>query len=159
MRMDRAVDAGLGRRLAALALDVALALVGFAALNLLLYKTGVLAPPQRAAAALAQLWLGGPLPPAAAGAVALAVLGCWRWLAGTPGALLMGVNVVRARDGAAAGLGRLALRLAAALVLGGLGLLWALGGRAALHDRVSGTRLVIEDERLLLRAADPGPAP
>ena len=41
---------------------------------------------------------------------------------------------------------RAAVRLLASVAMGGLGTLWSLGGRAALQDRVSGLRLVVEDE-------------
>ena len=74
-------------------------------------------------------------------------------MGGTPGSLLLGVVLVSS-GGQRPGLLRAAVRLATALALGGLGLLWSFGGRPALHDRVSGTRLVLEDE-----ASTPWPGP
>lgn len=58
----------------------------------------------------------------------------------------MGVNVVRARDARRAGVVRCAWRLAISLALLGLGFLGAWRGQRALHDRISGTRVVHEDE-------------
>ena len=61
-------------------------------------------------------------------------------------------DFVRARDGRPAGLARLVMRVVVSIVTLGLGMLWARGGRPALHDRITGTRLVIEDERLVVLA-------
>ena len=52
--------------------------------------------------------------------------------------------------------GGLALRLLLVALLGGAGLPWCIGGRAALHDRWSGTRAVLEDESLGLPGFDRG---
>lgn len=149
MDMARAVDAGLLRRLGALCLDLGLAVVGFGVLNLLLFKVGVL--PVLAGDGepmLAGVWTRPGVGQGAAVMVCVIVLACWRWLGATPGALLLGMVQVRARDGGRAGLARLIVRFAVAVGLAGLGLLWAARGRPALHDRLSGVRLVIEDEGL-----------
>lgn len=152
MDMARAVDAGFTRRVGALALDAAIALTAFAVINLALYKLGLIVAPAGDPSHPLAGWLRPGVMAGVAAAVSVGLIASWRWLQGTPGALLMGANVVRAADGASAGSIRLVLRLAVALLLGGVGLLWSLGGRAALHDRLSGTRLVLEDDSLVALA-------
>jgi hypothetical protein len=139
-------DVGLVRRLAALALDVVLLGLGLAAVAVLLWKSGVagVLQPQ------------GPVPGSsgvhgvwwfAVALACVAVAAAWRVLGGTPGGLLLGAVVCRC--GERPGWPRSMLRLMLALGTGGIGLLWCLGGRPALHDRLSGTRLVLEDEALV----------
>jgi len=145
-------DAGLLRRVGALMMDTVLAACAFAAVNLVLWKSGVaaaLAP--HPDSAVLDLWARPDAAAAAAGALALAVPLAWRALGGTPGALLLGV-VLESRSGGRPGLLRACVRFVVSLALGGLGLLWSLGGRPALHDRASGTRLVVEDD---VRATTP----
>jgi hypothetical protein len=149
MNLAQAIDAGLARRVGAVVLDTGVLLVLFAALNLLLFKLGVLdALSDDGAPRLSGLWLRPGVIQCALLLVCIGVLGCWRWLGGTPGASLSGIVVVRARDGARAGMARLLVRMMVAYGMAGTGLLWSLGGRPALHDRVSGTRVVVEDEGL-----------
>lgn len=146
--MSRALprDAGLGRRAAAVLVDGVLLACAFAALNLVLWKSGLAAAlAADADAGVLEVWRRPDVALASAAGVALCVLLAWRVLGGTPGALLMGM-VLLPPAGGRPGLARAALRLLAVAATGGLGILWSLGGRAALHDRVSGLRLVVEDE-------------
>ena len=143
-------EAGVAPRLAALLLDAGIIVVLFAALNLVLHKFGVLpALEVSQPSPLLALWSqAGPW-------IALtAILGClvilaWAVAAGTPGALLMGLNVLRVRDRCRAGVLRCAWRLVICVALCGLGFLGAWRGKRALHDRLSGTRVVREDESTL----------
>jgi len=148
-------DAGLGARAAALLVDSAMLACAFAAANLVLWKSGLAgALGAQSVAGLLALWGRAEVLAALAIVAALAVVAAWRALGGTPGALLLGVTLVSAEEGGRPGLPGTLARLLAALALGGVGLLWSAGGRPALHDRLSGVRLVIEDE-----ACTPFPAP
>lgn len=75
-------------------------------------------------------------------------------LGATPGYLVLGLQVLRERDGSQCGAGLVVARgLALAVALAPLGLgvlsaLWRRDGRG-LHDRITGTRVVCEDESLL----------
>lgn len=151
MRICAACDAGLWRRVAGIALDLVIAAAGFAMLNVVLVKSGLVAGADvtHQVRALRALWLQPQGLALLVVACAAATVLAWRVLGGTPGAQLVGVRVCRARDGGRPGVTRAALRLAVAWTLLGLGLLWSLGGRRALHDRICGTRAVLEDEALL----------
>jgi hypothetical protein len=138
-------DAGLLRRLAALALDVVLLGLGLAAVAVLLWKSGGAGVLQTQGLAPGSSGVRGVWGPTVA-LTCVAVAAAWRLLGGTPGALLLGAVVCR--RGERPGWPRSMLRLMLALATGGIGLLWCLGGRPALHDRLSGTRLLIEDEAL-----------
>ncbi len=151
MRMAGAADAGLLRRLWALALDAALAATAFGLANLVLYKLGAGdgADLGQRVNALLTLWQRPQAGVPAALALAAAAVCGWRFLGGTPGGLLAGITVRRSRDGAYPGVLRSVCRLAVAVATGGIGLLFAAGGRRALYDRITGTRAVIEDEALV----------
>ena len=81
-------------------------------------------------------------------------LGCWVWLGGTPGKLLMGCEVVDAGSGARPGVSQALLRyigyMLSALPLG-LGFLWILWDRRkqGFHDKLAGTLVIREDDRRL----------
>lgn len=141
----QATDAGICRRLAALILDLCIALAVLAFLALLLHRSGLAAALSGEPGAPWHTAAGWAVP---VGAIAVAAVIGWRHLGGTPGAALLGISVRCARDGACPGYGRAAARLLLALATAGLGLLWSFNGRPALHDRLSGTRAVLEDEAL-----------
>lgn len=141
----RARDAGICRRVAALTLDLCIALAVLAFLALLLNRSGLAAAlfgepavPWRTPAGVTVLLV----------VLAVAPVVAWRYLGGTPGSLLLGVSVRCAHDGACPGYRRAAARLLLALALAGLGLLWSFRGRPALHDRLTATRAVLEDDAL-----------
>lgn len=150
MDMARARDAGLTRRLISVALDLSMILA-------LLVVGHVMA--RHAAGAdgadqVGEVAAAMTLPLIAC--MPVGVLAAWRWLGGTPGARLMGMVLVGARDGRPGGLPRLLVRLVVALATAGFSVLWARGGRSALHDRSSGMRLIVEDEGLVLLAEPRG---
>ena len=140
--MARARDAGLLRRLMSVALDLSMLLA-------VLVVGTVMARHAAGAEAMAELGdLASAMVLTLAACASVMVLAAWRWAGGTPGTRLMGMVLVRARDGRPGGLARLLVRFFTALATGGLGVLWARGGRSALYDRASGMRLIIEDELL-----------
>ena len=145
--LSQAREAGVGLRLVALLLDALIAVFAFALFNVVLAKFGVLAPlKQSQPSPLVELWQHASPWLALLGAMCALVILAWSLAAGTPGALLMGVNVVRNRDGQRVGLTRGACRLIISVALGGLGFIGAWRGQRALHDRICGTRAVREDE-------------
>lgn len=144
----QARDAGICRRLAALVLDLCIAAAVLACAALVLHKSGLAAVLSGERDAPSALWRAYGAWMFAGGALALAAVVCWHVLGGTPGALLLGVSVRRAADGARVGYAVAAARLLLALALLGVGLLWSFKGRPALHDRLTGTRAVLEDEAL-----------
>jgi uncharacterized RDD family membrane protein YckC len=139
-------DAGACRRVAAMLLDVGIASAALAFCALLAQRSGVAAA--LAAGAGHPGWHHAGVAAAIVTSLSLAIVLAWRHQGGTPGALLMGVTVVRAGDGARPGVARALARLLVAVGFAGAGLLWAVGGRPALHDRLTGTRAVLEDEAL-----------
>lgn len=144
----QARDAGICRRVAALLLDLAIALAVLAFAALVLHRSGVvgaLAGDSRGATAA---WPAFAAPLALCGMLALATVLSWRHLGGTPGTLLLGMTVRRTRDGAPPSYLRAAARGLVAVGLLGIGVLWSFNGRPALHDRLTGTRLVLEDDAL-----------
>lgn len=145
----QARDAGICRRLAALVLDLCIAAAVLAFVALVLHKSGLAGVPSGDPDAPSALWRAHRAWLFAGGALELvAAVLCWHVLGATPGGLLLGVSVRRAADGARAGYRRAAARLLLALALAGVGLLWSFKGRPALHDRLTGTRAVLEDELL-----------
>ena len=144
----QACDAGICRRLAALVLDLCIAAAVLAFAALVLHKSGLAGVLSADPDAPSALWRAHRAWMFAGAALALAAVVCWHVLGATPGGLLLGVSVRRAADGARAGYGRAAARLLLALALAGVGLLWSFKGRPALHDRLTGTRAVLEDEVL-----------
>lgn len=144
--MAQARDAGICRRFAALVLDLCILLAVALFTALVLYKSG-LAGKSGAHEALAP-WPAPVTAMIVIGAFAAATVLAWRFIGGTPGSLLLGVVVCRAHDGARLGCLRGAARLLLAVGLAGIGTLWSFNGRLALHDRLSGTRAVLEDEAL-----------
>lgn len=82
---------------------------------------------------------------------AIIIVFCWVFLRGTPGKLLMGLNVVDARSGQAVGVLQAILRylgyFVSALPLG-LGFLWILWDKRkqGFHDKIAKTLVVREDE-------------
>jgi uncharacterized RDD family membrane protein YckC len=140
-------EAGIGLRVAALLLDLGIAVFGFALLNVVLSKFGVLAPLHSSQhSPLVELWQHSSPWLTLLVATCTLVIVAWTIAAGTPGAMLMGVNVVRNGDGRRVGLIRSALRLLVSVGLGGVGWFGAWRGQRALHDRICGTRTVREDE-------------
>lgn len=154
MRLDaRVTYEGFGRRLLAGLMDVVLA-SGLIATLVLLRLVTQDGPPSASALArdLSGLSLHG---------VWLLAMVCsaqtlfWRFLAGTPGMLLLGCLVLRADSG-----GRLSLLQSlvrcAALWLGlaclGVGVLWSIWDRRhqGLHDKLVGSVVVREDESLMV---------
>lgn len=146
--ISQARDAGICRRLAALLLDLGIAFVAFAFAALVLHKSGLAGAFAGDSDVQFALWRTRLAWVAAGGLLVLAAVLGWRVLGGTPGGLLLGMSVCRVRDGAPPGYGRAAARLLLAVALAGLGLLWSFKGRPALHDRLTGTRAVLEDDVL-----------
>jgi uncharacterized RDD family membrane protein YckC len=136
--------AGFWRRLAAWLLDMLLATAVF--ICALLVWSGITAHQSA--------WDSpATLPLIAAVACGAFSLGIWlnTRLQGTPGKLLMGCLIVDAATGRRIGLGQSLLRslamLAAALPagLGFLAIIWS-SRRQGLHDRLSGTLVILEDD-------------
>ena len=146
-RSGAPLEAGMGLRLAALLLDAAIALLAFALLNVVLSKFGVLASLKDSQISpLVEFWQhAGPWIPLIV-AICLLVVLMWSLAAGTPGALLMGVNIVCKVDGRRVGLARSVCRLIVSVGLVGVGFIGASRGQRALHDRICGTRTVRENE-------------
>jgi hypothetical protein len=113
-----------------------------------LHKSGLAGAISDDPAAPSALWRAPATWIFVGGALVLAAVLCWHVLGATPGGLLVGVSVCSAADGARAGYRRAAARLLLAIALAGMGLLWSFKGRPALHDRLTGTRAVLEDEVL-----------
>lgn len=147
MNLDRGVAyAGFWRRLAAVAIDALLLTpLLLAALYLLTGSLDSLLQEQPFPEV-------GPLGSVAAELTLMAlVVGCWVWLGGTPGKLVMNCELVRAADGSRIGVAQGILRYfcyaASALPLLA-GFLWiGLDRRKqGLHDKVAGTVVLISDE-------------
>ncbi len=140
-------EVGVGRRLVAVLLDLGVAAILFVMLNVVLYKFGMLSAPKGSSLSpLLAVWShAGPLVAFFGTLCALVVLS-WSLIGGTPGALLIGINVVRERDGCTAGILRCTARLTAIFALAGLGVFSARRGRRAWYDRMTGMRAVREDE-------------
>ena len=153
MRLDaRVIYEGFGRRLLAGLMDVVLA-SGLIATLVLLRLVTQEGPPSASA-------LAGDLSGLSLHGVWLLAMFCsaqilfWRFLAATPGMLLLGCLVLRADSG-----GRLSLLQSlvrcAALWLGlaclGIGVLWSIWDRRhqGLHDKLVGSVVVREDESLM----------
>ncbi|MFT5446056.1 MAG: putative RDD family membrane protein YckC [Gammaproteobacteria bacterium] len=140
-------EAGFGLRIAAILIDASIVLIVFAILNVVLYKIGALGTiedsqhsPLFVVWRYEESWLVG------FAVLCASVVVTWTTISGSPGDLLLGLNVVRSRDDARAGLVRCTWRLMVSISLLGFGFLGAWRGKRALHDRLSGTRLVREDE-------------
>lgn len=144
----QARDAGICRRLAALFLDLCIALAVLLFAALVLHQSGLSGALAGEPDAPSALWRSRLAWVSVGTVLALAAVIGWRVLGGTPGGLLLGVSICRMRDGARPGYGRAAARLLLALALAGVGLLWSFKGRPALHDRLTGTRAVLEDDVL-----------
>ena len=141
------LEAGIGLRLAALLLDSAIAVLAFALLNVVLSKFGVLASLKDSQVSpLVEFWQHSSPWITLVVANCVLVILMWSFAAGTPGALLMGVNIVRKVDGRRVGLARSACRLIVSVGLVGFGFIGASHGQRALHDRICGTRTVRENE-------------
>jgi uncharacterized RDD family membrane protein YckC len=143
-------EAGIGTRVLAMLIDALIGVFVFALLNVVLYKFGVLGSvadsqnsPLLDVWKYSEPWLFG------LAVSCLATVLSWTIISGSPGDLLLGLNVVRSRDGARAGLVRCTWRLLISVSLLGFGLLGAWRGKRAWHDRLSGTRMVYEDESTL----------
>lgn len=81
----------------------------------------------------------------------LIIVICWRFFLGTPGKLLMGLNVVDARTGRAVGFPQALLRYLGYFISAlpfGLGFLWILWDKRkqGFHDKIARTLVVREDE-------------
>jgi uncharacterized RDD family membrane protein YckC len=135
---------GPGRRLAAVALDVALAAFALAAVNWMLH-----ARHSGGAEAAEPTVL---LDAATAAPFALPViLLCWYAFQGTPGKLLLGARIADARSGGRPRPWQLMLRLAGyavALAPAGLGLAGVLWDRRrqGWHDKLSRTAVIVDDD-------------
>lgn len=140
-------EAGFGLRVAAILIDALIVLIVFVILNVALYKFGILGTVEDSQhSPLFVVW-GFEAPWFVLFAVLCASLVVsWATISGSPGDLLLGLNVVRSRDGARAGAVRCMWRLMVSVSLLGFGFLGARRGKRALHDRLSGTRMVREDE-------------
>jgi uncharacterized RDD family membrane protein YckC len=84
-------------------------------------------------------------------AVAVAVIGFWRYCGATPGKLAVGVKIVDATTGAAPSTGRLVIRLLCYLVSAlpfYLGFLWVAFDRRkqGWHDKIAGTVVIQEPD-------------
>lgn len=140
-------EAGFGLRIAAILIDASIVLILFALLNMALYKFGVLGTVEDSQRSPLLVVWRSEVPWLAGFAVLCAsMVVSWATISGSPGDLLLGLNVVRSRDGTRAGLVRCTWRLLVSMSLLGFGFLGTWRGKRALHDRLSGTRMVREDE-------------
>ncbi len=153
MRLDaRVTYEGFGRRLLAGLVDLTLVLVVVVTLVLLGLATDE-NPPRTSAlvADLSGLWTHGPWLLAM---ILSAQILFWSFLAGTPGMLLLGCQVLRADSGRHLSLPQSLVRCAG-LWLGvaclGAGVLWSIWDprHQGLHDKLAGSVVVNEDESLM----------
>ena len=149
---DRVVYVGIGRRVLAGLIDLALVVIIVVTLSLLGLASEQ-SPPERSAL-LAELAALRSSSPWWLAVIFLAQTLFWSFLAATPGMLLLGVQVLRSDTGKPLSLAR-SLARGVGLWLGvaclGAGILWSIWDprHRALYDKLLGSVVVREDESLM----------